>query len=118
MGVNIDRLRSELEFVAQNRHLWDQEEWIHRSECGTYACLAGWTVLHEPGIQIPADQQGCWIQERRTSVGTLAMDILGLNEEDAAELFHATNTIEDLWRIASDITDGAIQAPVSVGGAA
>jgi hypothetical protein len=41
-------------------------------------------------------------------------DGLGLTDEQADELFAPTNTLADLWRIASDITDGAIQVPAEL----
>lgn len=51
--------------------------------------------MHDPNIP-------CW------------SDLLGITSEQAAELFQGRNTLADLWRIAAEITGGAVVAPPGV----
>ncbi len=62
----------------------DQEYWAYDSECGTSACIAGWTVfIFEPAIfsQYLDDDQSADISE-------IATRYLGLDVEQTGRLFH------------------------------
>lgn len=127
--VNVDRLRRELEYVTRHRDRWEQVVWIARYHCGTTACLAGNVVLnagYRPYYEDPADDDTSWIYvddpgvvggipvERDRFVRTVAdvaQTLLGLYDDQADRLFQSTNSLYDLWRLAEEFTDGAIQVP-------
>lgn len=130
MNVNVARLRAELEFVTDHPERWDQGAWWDLPgdatvdaepgvdwTCGTTACLAGWTVIHE-GYR-PHD--GDWENQVRHPVTDAAVPVdetaarlLGLNADRADYLFADSNTLRDLWEFAARFTDGAIQVPPAV----
>lgn len=114
MSVNVERLRAEPEFITANPERWDQEVWAMRSGCGTTHCIAGWTVVHA-SITVAFGQDRVWADQ--TSDGRLiedvARELLGLTFCEAECLFWPDNTLEDLWNMAVDFTDGAIQIPAS-----
>ena len=37
--------------------------------------------------------------------------LFGLDPDDSYDLFHANNTLCDLWRIAKELTDGRVKLP-------
>lgn len=61
-------------------------------ECGTCYCIAGYVVATEVG-PTPHD------------VPALAASLLGLTEYEAGPLFSASNSIEDVRRIAEEIAE-------------
>jgi hypothetical protein len=121
--LDVARLRKELEFVSAHTELWEQGCWIGQNECGTVACLAGWTVIHagyEPYgrnmsfVEMPADDplrsELCLIDGLAT-VDDVARVLLSLDQREASQLFHALNELPGLWRFASRLTDGEIEVP-------
>lgn len=123
MGVNVPRLLAELQFVTEHPEQHRQAYWMLRptNACGTAGCIAGWTVLHE-GIALAFVDMPWADEDVSSATGTedgraildVAADILGLNEREAHRLFAGDNTVHDLWRIARDITQGAIEIPSDV----
>lgn len=125
MDIRVDRLRDELQWITDNPDVHRQSRWIIQLPCGTAGCLAGWTVLHEPDVEPDWDDTDSWGHAITDSVLTpqgtrdvsdWAQAILGLDDLYAHLLFDPGNSILDLWRIAAEITDGAIQVPVGVAG--
>jgi hypothetical protein len=136
--IDVELLRKELEHVTAHPDEWDQSRWIVRTSCGTTGCLAGGTALragyvpyevtdvigqltwvyvdHDDPVRND-DSWEDWIQVpdlRVLSVQTVARRLLGLTNIQAMDLFAPHNTLEDLWIIASELTDGAIEVPPSV----
>lgn len=119
--IDVPRLRKELEYVTAHRAQWLQGTWFHRTACGTVGCLAGNTALNAG--YVPVYERG---KTTTTSVVRLphehyvrdvadvAAEVLGLDDDQAHELFAATNTLHDLWLRASDFTDGEIEVPAEV----
>lgn len=46
-AADVERLQRELDFLHRNPALHEQTAWASVRTCGTAACLAGWTTLHE-----------------------------------------------------------------------
>ena len=124
--TNADRLRAELEFLTAHLDLWDQANWVlvtDRSDvepgadwtCGTTACLAGWTALHD-GFRPDPRHDTCVLDDagRYHDVGDVARRTLGLTDYQADVLFSAENNLRDLWEFARLFTDGAIVVPPEV----
>lgn len=73
------------------------EEWFGRlalksPDCGTCYCVAGYVAAGMYGID-----------EEISDVRADAMEALGLDEDQADDLFHDDNTIQDVRRIAESI---------------
>ena len=124
--ANADRLRTELEFVTAHPDLWDQSHWVlvtDRSDvepgadwtCGTTACLAGWTALHD-GLRPDPRSDARLVDDagRLHDVGDVARRALGLTDAQADALFSSENNLRDLWEFARLFTDGAVVVPPEV----
>jgi len=117
--VNVDVLRRELLFIAENPRKWDQDVWISSvrdskdkmpEPCGTFGCLAGNTVVHSGGKISWQYSDGLWnatlMVDGMVFVSEQAREILGLSEEESNRLFSSDNNYKDLWDIAIDISKG------------
>lgn len=119
--VNVDLLRTELQYVTDHRDEWKQSHWLHpttKSACGTTGCLFGNAALHAGRViplkgadgdiwaYKPDHPSGDWIE--------LGAELFGLDFTDAADLAWGQNSLFDLWAIANEITNGAIEIPQSV----
>jgi hypothetical protein len=135
--IDVPKLRKMLEFVTDNPDLHNQRVWISSSDdvedyepttlsngivvhtlpeetawsCGTAACLAGWTALHEGWRVRYNDPENVYRDGELGNVEYVARRALGLAEWQATKLFQPLNTHWDLWRLACQFTDGAIQPP-------
>lgn len=120
--MNIVRLRERLEFITLNQQHHDQGIWAQQigdSECGTFACLAGWTALKYGKDQLImvksysyADERPVFAFEPRDDEWeSLGAELLDMDDETASELFRSDNTLWDLWHIANIITNGQIEIP-------
>lgn len=110
MTVNADRLRAVLDHIKAHPEQHLQETWGRRTECGTVACFAGWTVLlFKPGIAerfaaAPMRESILFPEllspradlNEITDVSSTARNLLGLNIDQASTLFHAENTAGQL----------------------
>jgi hypothetical protein len=120
--IDVPRLRKELEFITAHRERWLQNTWVSRTECGTVGCLAGNIVLnagYRPFYDADRDSTSYVRDGERSSTNTywirdLATSILGLTERQADDLFRSSNTLYELWWIASELTHGEIQVPADV----
>lgn len=116
--LNVGRLREALEFITANPRHWQQNVWARHNP---YAGAAG-----EPELigclgyhitRLAGHRHGHLWGEETWSVadgrhmGEVACVEIGLSYEQAHELFHPGNSLEDLWDIAERITQGAITAP-------
>ena len=113
-GIDAARLQAELEHITTHPEEWNQGVWAAKTACGTACCLAGGVVLRA-GIPLrwKTDNTADYT-ERGVEISTEAQRLLGLSYSDAGELFGGGNSLDDLWRIAADVTHGAVKRPVSV----
>lgn len=126
MSVNVERLRAVLKHITADPQSWHQCNWARRDECGTAYCLAGHTVqLHGTGVdwspasvtKIHDDLLLAWDTTDGFPIDAQAAQLLGIDHDQANRphgLFSETNTLADLWRIAGELTDGAIATPAEV----
>lgn len=135
--IDVELLRKELEHVTAHPEEWDQTRWIVRTSCGTTGCLAGGTALragyrpyevtdvigqltwvyvaHDDPIRDSSSVEDLTAPDPRVlSVSSVARRLLGITNTQANDLFAPHNTLEDLWIIASELTDGAIEVPPDV----
>lgn len=117
--ANAERLLDVLTFLEEHPERHDQEVWIGDAGCGTVACLAGWTCLRNGYVEKITESSltgtvhwGVYLDSDPTGFPTpvleVAMDILELSYEDAHQIFDGDNTLEVLWEIADEITDGEV----------
>lgn len=125
MTIDVELLRKELEYVTAHRDEWDQKYWMQRSSkttCGTVACLAGNAVLHSDRFTVKVEQVGSkhHYNPVRASDGTwvswlrAGREVFGLSAREADRLFDSSNTLRQLWTLASEFTDGEIEVPLDV----
>lgn len=137
------RMRRVLAHIEDNPDLWDQNNWVAETVCGTSYCYAGWTVVLE-GIPIQIGRGGLAYVDRRTlsqpwlgrldalgldylhgdnqsvAVSDVAALILGLYEDGRSSekwgLFGACLTLDDLRQAIDRICAGkpAIRGGVRV----
>lgn len=127
--VNTPMLLQELQFITRNKAHHNQGDWFTEypdNACKTAGCLAGWTAIHHAKDQLLTTKSEAWIAEedryvpvlmygpKNGSWSGLGKELLGLDWDQADELFEASNTIWDLWNLASVITNGEIQIPEEV----
>jgi hypothetical protein len=122
-GVNVPLLRKVLEHVTAHPEEWNQAEWARRDSCGTAYCIAGHTVVMAGNevrwspfcFEHEYEVSGTLVDGRR--VGDVAVELLGIPIPlrrvgvEKGHLFYSENTLSDLWRIASQLTDGEIEIP-------
>src|SRR5919108_1047214 len=132
--IDVARLRKELEFVTDHPEHWDQESWLRAATCGTVGCLAGNAVLHagyEPHgalrtyggatsyVRVPGDHPdalatGYADGRHIASVCDVARRLLGLDYQQASQLFYESNTLRTLWELAARFTDGEVEVPLDL----
>ncbi len=120
--IDVARLRKGLEFALAHPEEHDQSSWAERTVCGTTMCLAGtvvvqagYTLLWQPG----ATTSGYARHPKtgaRVPVPTQARDLLGITSAQATRLFLDSETIDELYVAANDITDGEIEIPIELHG--
>lgn len=128
--INVPLLRTQLEWATEQHELaklgqpseWNQEVYW----CGTAGCIAGHTAIGEGwrplpprlchcgcGRQVSAD--GDMVRDGTESTAeAIAVEALGLTDDQSDDLFDGYNTIRELWGIARRITDGAIEIPAGL----
>lgn len=100
----------------------DQTIWLERRACGTKMCLAGDVVLLA-GMFVEwelryanSDWGKVWTalrlsDPRRITIRQAAIAALEISYYAAEDLFAESNTIHDLWALASIMTDGRVSRP-------
>lgn len=115
--INTPLLRKTLEHITEHPDEWNQGFWAVNMPCGTQYCLAGHAVLlsgQDVDWDTTRDVRGHQMPERATngrSIQSAARVALGLSEAQAFMLFHDYNSLQYLWRSASEFTDGEIETP-------
>lgn len=126
--VNVPLLRKTLEHITEHPEEWDQCSWATRSNCRTACCLAG-TAVVLAGHKIDWHDVCCGSEEFAAHVVTddpllretdevaipmVAARELNLPLGPAHRLFFPHNSLADLWALAKDYTDGAIEMPEEI----
>lgn len=112
---NDDLLIDVLAQIERTPERWNQRVWVHRTDCGTSYCFAGWAcALTAPDVTQPdflwsaatlhAQFAGQTGRTSRGLVPTVAADVLGLTPAQADELFELDNTLDDLYDVVSSLT--------------
>lgn len=97
--------------------------------CGTTACVAGWAMLFSGykfrrgvsisyGVPVLATQvlaptgpnMGVWVDEARVQMSTTGAELLGLNADDAYNLFCGTLAADNPEEAAADLLASLITA--------
>lgn len=122
MTVNTSLLRLTLAHIENNQQAWDQTAWAIRQyrdgeTCGTAYCFAGWAVQlaghsiqfddsYTPIPEGPDHQHGLATlrgTDQLEPIDTLAQHELGLNTDQAKQLFAENNRLTDLRRIVDQL---------------
>lgn len=118
--VNEDLLRRVLEHITAHPEEHNQQHWAVRTDCGAAYCLAGHAVVmsgYGPdwSTAFGASDTGvstAGVAGRNLTIAELAADLLRLDPDDENEgdheLFDGRNTLDDLWRIAAELTNGRV----------
>lgn len=111
-GVKL--LEATLAHIETHSEDWDQAQW----RCSTGMCFAGWactlaggTWLTDPGdplanllIADSDEHVSCWVDGVPVVNAELrARRLLGLTSEQASDLFHVSNTFDELCRLVAVI---------------
>jgi hypothetical protein len=97
-SLGLDYPRDEPIRVLRPEHAWN---------CETTACLAGWTALLA-GWR-PVVRAGLVYRDGRVCpVSTVATELLGLSLAQEDNLFHGGNSLERLWELADEYTNGEV----------
>lgn len=117
----IDLLRRALVHITEHPDEWDQGMWLPEGvgpKCGTACCIAGHIALMTGWSPIPIDPDSAWFRtlvvERDGAEGDVdevAAEAIGVSDPDVDQLFRPSNTLDELWRIAAELTGGAITRP-------
>ena len=103
--------------VATAEVYWDNEELVEKAlsagtACGTSCCIAGKVAL-DAGWKPASGVGGATVLRdgEFDTVRDVAIELLGVSEDDATRLFYGQNTIYDLYLVAEEITGGQIVKP-------
>lgn len=126
-AVNVDLLRKVLTYITEHPEEWEQANWAVRTDCGTACCVAGHAVAmsgykfrwSSSWSTVPSVAFSVFDADGRVGyIADVAAELLGLDWRDIDQyengvylLFDVHNTLDDLWRIAGELTDGQIQRP-------
>jgi hypothetical protein len=120
---NVGRLWGTLAYIEANSDQWDQGDY----RCKSGMCMAGWAceryggrwIFPEPLSQgrddwlVPEPEDNSVIYVMGDVRYVIAHDragrLLGLTEDQADDLFHPKNTLDDLRRIVEDICAAGAQ---------
>lgn len=106
---NIEKLKALHERLVTTPEGWDQEFWAQQKDCGTSYCMAGWACVLD-GQKIDwglgnsdADSVDGYAESSYLTTGERVdekgREILGLNYEQADDLFYCTNNASALMRL-------------------
>jgi hypothetical protein len=95
---NFEELDRVMDFIDLNPRKHDQNTWGTKTECGTTACLAGWTVLINGGhLECMHDFYNAKGENVHAKIE--AMKILNLDKYAAGVLFYAGSREEIHYHI-------------------
>lgn len=105
-GVNVELLQRVLDHITTHPEEHDQTWWAVRDRCGATYCMAGHTVVMA-GHRIDWDSTD-WPACLPDGFFTTAARELGLSTYVAGRFFLDAVTIDDLWDLAEEISDGEV----------
>lgn len=124
--INAELLGRVLKHIKEVVKRWSQAYWSLATDNGTAHCFGAWAVTLS-GITIHRDPIGEWayvraedvpegieatnctFREDRVTVISVATSLLGLSDDQAATLFDAENSLEDLERIVNELITLAVE---------
>lgn len=120
--------------IEREPQTWRQAMWRTDTPCGTSYCFAGHAVnIAEPQAWVGAEpltpgrsMREFYLLGDKQFAGDRARQLLGIDDKPAGDLFMATNSLADLYRISAEVlgvdeqtlrekvaavvADGAVQA--------
>lgn len=123
--VEVDRLKRALLHVTAYPEEWNQEHWAYAlvtpngDVCQTACCLAGRVLANEgykfvwEGFEARPSYVTAFHARNgdKVNIEQRATELLGLTYNDAGGLFDPGNSLDELWQIARELTDGKIVLP-------
>lgn len=119
---NTELLERVMRHILDHPEEHNQNSWGHRTQCGTAACFAGWTLLltgqgeflpcrlatEENGEWTPTDGEYLWIKgdDGEGDISDHAAGLLGLKEWEANRMFAPSNTRPMLELMVKDLVAG------------
>jgi hypothetical protein len=132
--INEPLLAKTMHHLTAHPEEHEQRLWLARGSCGTAGCLAGW-ALHFAGHEMIFEDfdhdtseflgnpRLPWLRRFDAAVGSMAdgRDIayvarreLGLSRAQADRLFHGDNTLDGMWEMVEDWTEGRVRREESL----
>lgn len=115
MAINAPLLRKVLEHITLHPDEWDQNSYAVKTysptACGTAYCVAGHAVVmtgHTLEFGNYRTAYYCGIDDGYETIAIVARKELGLSDAEAIILFNGENTLDRLWRLAEQFTDGEV----------
>lgn len=111
--INTELMQETLDYIAAHPDEHDQGDWGEKTDCGTTRCMAG-TAIHvtlgckmlfsesDDGWGVAYSAQDA--QGRHRYISELAQELLGVDDEQAEDLFYEACTLEDLYAYAEKFT--------------
>lgn len=119
--INVELMQETLDYIAAHPEEHDQGDWAQRTGCKTTRCMAGTVVHLAPGYKLlwHREQDGKYDYTstavdnsgRTHSVPDLAEELLGVNHQQANDLFYNSGTLNDLYARAEEITHLDMRLP-------
>lgn len=116
---NLPLLREILAYIDEHPEQHNQDWWAHAEEgCGTTYCVAGWAV-HLRGYSIEwapfgdGEYQADYCRDvngDRRLIGAAAMELLGLTDGEATQLFTGCDNRDEVRDVAERIAKRAGEA--------
>ena len=91
MSINIDLLEKVCDHIQAHPELIDMTKWVREEDCGTVACIAGHTCLLSGYKAVEGKKYTMKRGVERISIQDEAQKLLGLDDEQAADLFFTGN---------------------------
>ena len=110
---NTPELLAIYQHIKANPEEWDQRTYASHTLCGTAFCFAGWAVVRAGGEAVrwysyePGREQAdraTMPDGREVLIDDEAIAILGLDEDQAGELFFEENDLGDIRNAIAAIT--------------
>ncbi|HET9892618.1 MAG TPA: hypothetical protein VFQ42_19175 [Mycobacterium sp.] len=117
MSINIERLRAEIQFCSDNPDLYEPGVYAAKTGDHVIADLSGWTCIHAGLVPIYKPRLATHVTTQVEGVVWIwvaALELLGLPMPEGGRLLAAGMTVPDLWRVASELTAGAIEVPADM----
>ena len=125
--ANAEKIREVLDYITKHPEEWDQSIYARRTECGSAYCVAGLAVVLN-GHQLHWSRHEHLLEDLRkgiarhsfnavrnghefdvVSIPWLAQEELELSDNEAYQFFKPHNTIDRLWQLAGQFTDGEVK---------